>query len=484
MSPPAIMFVFTAESYHREAAPVIDDFARRGWPVRVVLGFHSEHTRRIEEACRKKGIPVELVPAGAAYGKPADAGDAGPVAPVAEIARETVWARVAGLLRERLRRTGIGRLRHFPGYVAQCLRRRRIAEALIGRLKPSAVVMGSYHSSGQIDNAVARACRRRSIPMYCIPNSPYLGTLTLRVGRLNHLEQGMASPGIRVRHGLINRVLGWLFPSWTSVLPDGDRAFYWDPLMMLAATLTGLQMNRLWLKPALDFKRVFVFSDYSRDLLLADGYPAGRIVVSAPPLLDAVRERIGDAAHEEALFSHIRLPAGTPFVLFNVEPSAEHDYCDWDRHWRQFHETLAAVAACGLPVVLSLHPLCRIDNYRFAEAQYGVTISTDFRIHDLYPYCAISVSFPCSTNLLALTFEKPLVIYDHFGILTRDEESRTLNMIPGACVAQSAGEVAECVRTIAAGATERSGGFPRPPAGAARAADIIFSTIEGDLSNA
>lgn len=478
------MFVFTAESYHREAAPVIDEFARRGWLVRVVLGFHSEHTGRIAEGCRRKGIPVELVLAEAAYGKPADVGLAVPEASATKAVKETAWARAAGLLREKLRGTGIGRLRHFPGYVAQCLRRRRIAEALIGGHKPSAVMMGSYHSSGQIDNAVARACKRRSIPMYCIPNSPYLGTLTLRVGRLNHLEQGMASQGIRVRHGLINRVLGWFFPSWTSALPDGDRVFYWDPLMMLAATLTGLQMNRLWLKPALDFKRVFAFSDYSRDLLLADGYPADRIVVSGPPLLDAVRERVGDAAHEEALFSHIRLPAGAPFVLFNVEPSAEHDYCDWDRHWRQFHETLAAVVACGLPVVLSLHPLCRLENYLFAEEQYDVAISTDYRIHDLYPYCAISVSFPCSTNLLALTFGKPLVIYDHFGILTRDEESRTLNMIPGAYVAQSDGEVAACVRSIAEGAAAGAVEFQRPLVGAPRAVDIVFSTVQEDLSNA
>lgn len=483
MSQPTIMFVFTAESYHREAAPVIDEFAHRGWSARVVLGFRSEHTVRIAEACRVKGIPVELVPAEAAYGKPADAGQAVPAAPAVKAVQETAWARTAGLLRGKLRVTGIGRLRHFPGYVAQCLRRRRFAEELIARRKPSAVMMGSYHSSGQIDNAVARACRRRSIPMYCIPNSPYLGTLTLRVGRLNHLEQGMASQSINVRRGIINRVLGWLFPSWTSVLPDGNRVFYWDPLLMLAATLTGLQMNRLWLKPALDFKRVFVFSDYSRDLLLVDGYPADRIVVSAPPLLDAVRERVGDPVHENALFSHIRLPAGTPFVLFNVEPSAEHDYCDWERHWRQFHETMAAIVECGLPVVLSLHPLCQFENYRFAEAQYGVVISTAYRIHDLYPYCAISVSFPCSTNLLALTFGKPLVIYDHFGILARDEESRALNMIPGAYVAQSSREVAEFVRAIAAGAAA-TGALALRPASSPRASDIIFSTVDRDLSNA
>jgi len=483
LSQPAVLFVFGAESYHREAAPVIDEFVHRGWSVRVLLGFQSGHIARIIEACQQQGVAVELAPIGVGYEIPAVSGSALTTAPPESSADEIVVT-AAKKLRSILRSTGAGRLLRFPGHVARCLHKRRVADAIVARHTPSAVMMGSYHSSGQIDNAIARACRRRSIPMYCIPNSPYLGTLTLRVGRLNHLEQGMASQAIGVRHGIINRLLGWLFPAWTSIIPDGRRVFYWDPLLMLAATLTGLQMNRLWLKPALDFKRVFVHSEYSRDLLLADGYPADRIVVSAPPLLDAVRERIGDPAHESALFSRIRLPLGSPFILFNVEPSAEHDYCNWDRHWQQFHETLAAVVKCGLPVVLSLHPMCQFDTYKFVEEQYGVVISTAFRIHDLYPYCTVSVSFPCSTNLLALTFKKPLVIVDHFGILARDAESKSLNMIPGAYVAKSAQQVTQFVLAFMAGGSALIGEKERISDSSPRSTEIIFSTVAMDLSHA
>ncbi|WP_310449002.1 hypothetical protein [Sulfuritalea sp.] len=462
---------------------MIEEFVRRGAKVAVLLGFHSNHTEPIAETCRRQGITVETVPVEAGYGTL----EASVAATDQNEVRKGFIAIASSpkmtVLRAWIRKAGLARLFSLPLHIAKCIKRRRIADDIITRHQPDVVAMGSYHSSGQIDNAISRACKRQSVPTYCIPNSPYLGTLTLRVGRLNHLEQGMASQVIRVGYDPINRMLGWLFPSWTSVLPDGSRVFYWDPMTMLAATLTGLQMNRLWLKPSLDFRKVFVHSEYSRGLLLRDGYPADRIVVSGPPLLDSVVEKIGDSSKEDAMYSHINLPVGSPFILFNVEPSAEHNYCDWSRHWRQFHETMAQVVESGLPVVLSLHPLCVLENYRFVEAQYGVVICTAYRIHDLYPYCAISVSFPCSTNLLALTFEKPLVIYDHFGILGRDEESKILNSIPGALIAECASEILPNIRALremlAAPDTVRQ----RSSTGR-RATEIIISSIQSDLSDA
>ncbi|SBT09399.1 hypothetical protein PROAA_320056 [Candidatus Propionivibrio aalborgensis] len=482
MTPLSVLFVFTAESYHREAAPVVEEFVRKGAVVTVLLGFHSNHTEPIVEACRRQGITVETVPVEAGYGAPETS-----VVPAAPNGATKPTAGKSStkstILRVWIRKTGLARLLSLPIHLMKCLTKRRVAKAILTRHQPDAVIMGSYHSSGQIDNAMTRACIRQSVPMYCIPNSPYLGTLALRVARLNHLEQGMASEVIRVRYDPINRILAWLFPSWTSVIPDGNRVFYWDPLTMLAATLTGLQMNRLWLKPSLDFRKVFVHSEYSRELLLRDGYPADRIVVSGPPLLDAVVAKIGDPAKEKLLFSHVNLPVGSPFILFNVEPSAEHKYCDWNRHWRQFHELMASLVEyveSGLPVVLSLHPLCRLEDYRFAEEQYGVVICTDFRIHDLYPYCSISISFPCSTNLLALTFKKPLIIYDHFRILSRDEESKILNSIPRALLAQSASEIPGYVRELrktltASGVRMQGGSIGR------RATEIIVSSIQSDV---
>ncbi|MEW5704564.1 MAG: hypothetical protein AB1781_08285 [Pseudomonadota bacterium] len=450
MNKPSVLFVFTAESYHRESAPVISEFVRRDWNVTVLLGFQSDDATRIFESCRQEGIAVEFAPGTVTYGKAA--GTDRTAAAAGPSRRRTADGAGNPLhgVRSLVRKTGLMRLIGFPAKVAACFRKRKAAEAIVARLAPSVVVAGPFHSAGQFDNAIARACRKRGTAMYCLPNSPYLGERILRVARPHHLDHGMAGPVITVEYDWLNRLLGWIFPKWTRRVADGRRLFYWDPLHVLAAELAGLQMNRLWLKPSLDFKRVFVHSAYSRDLLLTDGYPAERIVVSGPPLLDAVWAQIGDAAHETRLFAHIRLPVGSPFILFNVEPSAEHDYCDWDRHWSLFHETMAAVIKCGLPVVLSLHPLCRYEDYRFAEDKYGVTICTEYRIHALYPYCTVSVSFPCSTNLLCDVFGKPLVIYDHFGLTIGEGESCNMHLVPGGMVARSAAELCQHIKSIIA----------------------------------
>ena len=94
-----------------------------------------------------------------------------------------------------------------------------------------------------------------------------------------------------------------------------------------------------------------------------------------------------------------------------------------------------AVSGHGVPVVLSLHPLCDAARYDFAEDKYGVFICRDYKIHELYPFCAFSISFPCSTNLLASMFKKPLVIYDFFGLTNTNADSALMHALPGACIA-------------------------------------------------
>ena len=79
------------------------------------------------------------------------------------------------------------------------------------------------------------------------------------------------------------------------------------------------------------------------------------------------------------------------------------------------------LARIGKPVIISLHPLCNPNNYRFLEYEFGLRLA-DAGIHLLYPYCAFVVSFGCSTNQFALTFKKSILMYDWFRI--REDERR------------------------------------------------------------
>jgi hypothetical protein len=96
-----------------------------------------------------------------------------------------------------------------------------------------------------------------------------------------------------------------------------------------------------------------------------------------------------------------------------------------------------------MKIVLSLHPLCRIEDYGFVEERAGFKVVDKPAIHEIYPYCRLVVSHPCSTNLLAGDFGKPLVIIDH-AEFTREGAARAeLFRLPGALYAYSAAELAE-----------------------------------------
>jgi hypothetical protein len=362
-----------------------------------------------------------------------------------------------------------GRLLGFVRQLLRGQRVRRLTENLINSLAPSAVLFPAFNSVGQLDNGIMRATKQRGIPAYCTPNTPYLGHRVCTVARLNHLESGMAGPIIRADYDWVNRFIALICPRWTAVLADGTRVFYWDPLNIVAAKLNGLGYNEMWLKPSLDFARVFVFSEFSRRLLREDKYPADKIVVAGQPALDRVFTLMADPSHRIQIFTELGLAVDQPFALLNIEPAAEHNYCPWEQHERNVKTTIGAVRDAGLAVVLSLHPLCDTPHYEKWAREAGVTIA-ERRIHELYPYCAVSVSFPCSTNLLAETFDKPLVIYDHFGLIGRDADSDALNRLPGAEVCTKAEALTEAVSRLA---SQQHGGIAQVATASATIADCL-----------
>lgn len=475
-----VLFVASAVSYFREMAPAVWYFADRGWDVRVLLGSVGRLSEAVLVDCQQRGIKAEIAPANVSYGaeaaEPQDAA-VSQSSPSVFPEKKVAGAALPQWLRAAIRWTRLGRFLRIPGDLARMRRIRRFSDSYIAALKPDAVFQGAYHSVGQIDNGIARVCKAQGISRYCLPNSDYLGGRILQVARRSHLHTGMATDGILADFDWVNRLFAKLFPSWTARISDGRRSFYWDPVFILSAWLNDLFFERLWMKPALDFKGVFAFSKYSSDTLRSEGYPMTKVVVAGQPLLDSVWERSADKAQQEALYRYLRLAPGTPFLLVNIEPSAEHSYCSWERHWDNFYAVMKAVTAHGLPVVLSLHPLCDGPRYEFAVEQYGVFICKDYKIHDLYPFCGVSISFPCSTNLLAPVFDKPLIIFDFHGMTTADEDSAFVHALPGAKLAYSEAElsaaIAETLREAGAG-----GVAVRP---ARLASQTIFDTVAADL---
>jgi hypothetical protein len=259
-----VLFVASAVSYFREMAPAVWHFADKGWDVHVLLGSISPLTDAVVAECAARGIRADVAPANVSYGaeaaEPPDSA-VSQSAPSAFPAAKPASFPLPGWLRGALRWTRFGRFLRLPSDFARMRRIREFGDRYITTLKPDAVFQGAYHSVGQIDNGIARACKANGVPRYCLPNSGYVGGRIMPVGRRSHLDTGMASEGILVRYDWVNRLFARIFPDWTCTLRDGRQIFYWDPVFVFAAWLNGLFFERLWMKPAIDYERVLAFSD-------------------------------------------------------------------------------------------------------------------------------------------------------------------------------------------------------------------------------
>lgn len=442
------LFVTSIVHYAREHWPVLEYFKERGDAVHVLVGWRGPTSDEFAARCAAAGMTVHRVPRPLAYedapperDQGADAGD-----PSAAAGLSGPERRASAPLR---RRVGllVATVTSFFGQLRTCLAARRLTAQLVSQIDPDVIVGGANLACGTFDEGIARQAVRRRIPYCCIPMSPYLGEHNAIHARFGNIRSGMLRlSGLDARTSSLRRALARAFPLWTRE-QDGIVIFTFHPKRMLAAKLAGIIAKNPWRQPADAYDVCYAESAFAEKMLLAGSYPREKIVVAGKPLLDGVYARLGDHEHEAALYEYLELRDGTPFILFNVEPSFEHRYASWSEHWQRFKELMEGVGRTGLPVVLSLHPLCDPRDYRFVESEYGFKLSERYKIVELYPYCGVSISFPCSTNLLAAPFERPLVIYDWYGLTHEDYPRVDIFRLPGALLAY---DVEELIRQISA----------------------------------
>ncbi len=442
----------------------------RGARVSVVVGWHGSTADDTVAALRKLGIDAIFPPSDFMYGVPIESIHNAEHSP----AKPSVGAPDERGELVRILHRIVGAVRSWRAQ----LRLRAWARSLFDSIRPDLVLQGPYHNCGSFDQAIAVERTKRRTPSGCYPVSAYHGRNGAILARFSNLGQGMIRSPIAVEFDALNRILARLFPAWTAQRGD-RRIFMFDPLELLVARLTRLlPANDIWQKPAEGFDRVFVFSRFSAELLRDSSYPMAGVRVAGIPLLDRVvaEEQMPDA--RKRLSEDIGLPEGAPFILFNVEPSAEHHYCDWDTHWRNFRDLMRETTRHGLPVVLSLHPLCKPDDYRFVEREFGVRISLKRKIYDLYPYCTMSVSFPCSTNVVAELFGKPLIIYDFLRLAAPDSERVAEFRLPGARIAHDIESVGRSIQDVlSAPVSAKTARFVN------RASQTIYDELAGLVSD-
>lgn len=464
------LFVISIYNYHREVQPVVANFTRNGWQVIVAIGWLGQTADEAAAAYSALGCTVERVPEAMAY-----RGD---------IPKSTAISATKPIGRTDERSPGIARrLVGLVGTLRRMLAVKSWVARFMSRIQPDVVLSGPFHSFGTFDNAFLQESRRRAAPHCCYPVSAYHGRKSAILARFNNLTMGMLPKNLNADVDALSRLIGKMFPRWTQTR-DGRTIFMWEPMGMLAGRLTGLMDGDVWQKPSPNFDAVFVFNRFSRDLLAANEFPMDKVSIVGIPLLDAAAARASDPEACRRLHADLGLGAGESFLLFNVEPSAEHHYCDWDKHWQNFRTMMNIVTKQDVPVVLSLHPLCRFEDYAFAEEEFGVRISRRWKIHDLYPHCGFVVSFPCSTNLIAETFGKPLAIYDFFMMAHPDSPRIDEFRLPGALVGHTVTEIEANIGQLAAAAASSGHAAVSPAPTFVPASEAIRTRVESLLNDA
>jgi hypothetical protein len=245
-----------------------------------------------------------------------------------------------------------------------------------------------------------------------------------------------------------------------------------EPLSMFAARLMDLLEYNPWQKPVESYDLVFVESEFTRKMLADSGFHASKIIVSGKPLLDEVFERLGDQNYRGQLYEELGLKDGERFVLFNVEPNY---YRTPDEYWGYFRSWMECLKGARRPVVMSLHPLCDPEQYEFVPKEYGYVIAMRRKIAEIYPYCDMVVSFPCSTNTLSQVFKKPLIIYDVLGMTREGARPGDPYRFPGALYAYSPDDLARYLKSVEGGSSDGEGSGVAP--GLRPACEIVYRSV-------
>ncbi len=435
-----VLFVITIYQFSRETFPVLEYFKKQGYQVHILIGWTGRSAIEYEELCRRHEFISHYVPRGLGYideedGAPDEKDQQG--ASLISVKKNDGGRRVYRYLV-----TEIMPLISFLSYLRRFSQIKNFSRKILSLIQPEIVFGGPYQSCGYIDEGITKECQQRRLSVFCLPFSPYYGEKYAVGARFSWLEAGMLSKDTETDSSLANKLIAKAFPNWARYR-NGKGLFRFHPAHMLAAWISGVFVQNPWQWPSEKYHSVFVESEFSKKLLLDSRYDPSKVVVCGKPLLDEVCRRSREKDYLDKLFTYLGVETGGAFLLINIEPSAEHNYSTWNDHWERFRGLMDCLKDIDIPIVLSLHPLCHVKKYLFAEKEYGVKICLEYKIHELYPHCYLSVSYPCSTNLMADVFNKDLIIYDFFGLTRKGAPNREYHKLPKASFAYSPKEVRE-----------------------------------------
>lgn len=413
-----ILFTFQAPQFVIESGSLPFEAAAQGHEVHVALYWNDNVAQAYESRCRAQGLQVQN------YSRQLGVGvEAGTVVPAAAspVGNTKSFGSQARATLSRLlpRSSPTRRFITLPDYLRTSLAAKEIARKTWAWSRPDIYFSASFGSIIGVENHLAKIARRAGAKLFCYPTYPCYGEDVYIRRRFQNVDMGMWTNYLRTDVDIVNRVLAKIFPNWTRSY-NGRQQFAKDPIEMLAAWLLGLLYHDPWKKPYDIYDRIYVPYQFSADLLYRNGYPNKRVGMLGKPSIDQVARQCADPGFVSHMQEELGFTFDESFILFNVAPSAEHKNTSQEVHFRQFFAICDVLKATGKKIILSLHPLCDFETYNRHAERYGFTISRNYQIYYLQPFCRFIVSHSCTTNHQGALAGKKVIDIDYLNLRFED----------------------------------------------------------------
>lgn len=397
MSPPAALLLLRQVQCGAELLPVAEALRAADWDCHAVVG---------REALRVAGMQTQLMRY-AALGCSVMGYDGRPLAPgVARPVRRQGLARRT--LASLVQWFGVSGSAAFFSHCKEALAWRRCAARLLGRLRPSVVILQEFGLVCE-EAVIEREARRLGIPTLMVPSADN-GQVPA-----SSLQAFIASPrGARVdTRRLLNCLAAAIFPQWVRRYRGATLLRYPAP-EALAYWSAGLMDGDPWL-PHRDVTRRAVLCERARqDILREQGIAPARLTVTGQPAMDAMHAavQVGGAARA-ARWADFGLSPERPVALFIVPPLVLHSLVSESEQQAFVAWVLAALTSVpGTQAVLHCYPGLETGPYEALARRCGAVVVRDVDVRELIPVADLVVNVRSSITWAAIACQVPTIMVD------------------------------------------------------------------------
>lgn len=329
--------------------------------------------------------------------------------------------------------------------LARFVQARRRASAALRRHRASAVVV--FDDRHLLPDRIAiTAARHSGIPVALVPYavSSLESDVFVRSRESAHIV------GIPPHARIKSRIAAEL-PNQITRAGDGKQLLFYPPLETMLIHWSGLLPQRPWVYGGGGADLVCALGSDHAAYMTEGGVPSSRIATTGQPSLDRLLLTAGQRAQLRATLSQrYQLSDTTPLVICAVPQHAEHGMADHRHHERTTHELFSALAATGLPTLLSLHPKSERADYESAASAARLPILHE-RLADVLPACDLLVAAFSSTVRWAIALGIPAITLDNI-----DSGYELYQDIDGVRTARSTSELSQMLQAMAASEHERT----------------------------